>query len=72
MLRVVVTALAILLVGPADGLVLTSPLSQAVASSVSARSIPAVMMAKKATKSKLIPILLEADIDGLGSKGCST
>ena len=73
MLRFLVTALAMLLLGQTNALMITAPApAPALAmGSVAARvSCPAVMMAKKsATKSKSIPILLEADVEGIGLKG---
>ena len=67
MLRFLVTAMACLLLGQTtDALLLGNPLPSTVAVSANARvASSAAMMAKKpAAKSKLITILLEADVEG--------
>lgn len=72
MLRFLVTAMACLLLGQTtDALLLGNPLPSTVAVSANARvASSAAMMAKKpAAKSKLITILLEADVEGVGLKG---
>lgn len=67
MMRVLVTLVSLLL--SADALVLSRPLPQAVSIAHGSRACSAVMMAKKKQAGKMITVVLEADIEGLGSKG---